>query len=56
MATASATLMVRLDEESKSCIAKAAELRHIVPVQSPLLKSPLPWERVRVRGSKRHGD
>lgn len=29
MAIASATLMVRLDEASKSCIAKAAELRHI---------------------------
>jgi len=29
VATASTTLMVRLDEASKSCIAKAAELRHI---------------------------
>jgi len=29
MATASSTLMVRLDESSKSSIAKAAQLRHI---------------------------
>jgi uncharacterized protein (DUF1778 family) len=29
MASASSTLMVRLDESSKSSIAKAAQLRHI---------------------------
>ena len=29
MATASTTLMVRLDPAGKSCIAKAAKLRHI---------------------------
>ncbi|MCP4406554.1 MAG: DUF1778 domain-containing protein [Gammaproteobacteria bacterium] len=29
MATATTTLMVRLDEASKACIAKAAQMRHI---------------------------
>jgi uncharacterized protein (DUF1778 family) len=29
MANASTSLMVRLDQDSKSCVARAAELRHV---------------------------